>query len=116
MSKGRERDGRLLIALLLLVTGIAALTAQAWISMLYFHSAIAQNWSYYLDIFPSFALPPLPPGAYCMDDCNPRHPVAPGWIGGICLVVGVIVIAISWWNPRAVAMSPNNSFERTREG
>src|SRR5688572_19620365 len=80
MSEERVRDRRLLAALLLLVVAAAFLLVQAWISMLYVASAKAQNWSYYLELFPSFARP-VPSGAYCLDDCSPYHPLFPAAAG-----------------------------------
>src|SRR5690606_21996007 len=80
MSKKRARDPRLLVALLLLVVAAACLLIQAWMSALYLASIKAQNWSYYLELFPSFARP-TPPGAYCLDDCSPYYPRVPAWAG-----------------------------------
>jgi hypothetical protein len=100
MSKRAKRDGRLSIALLLLVAAATSLLVQAWISMFYFQSAIAQNWTHYLEIVPSFARPPLAPGEYCFGDCNPHHPVVPGWIGVISFFLGLSALAFSWLKPK----------------
>lgn len=97
----KNRDGRLLIALLLLVAAASALLIQAWISVIYLHSAVAQNWAYYLEIFPSFAPPPLPPGAHCLDDCSPHHSAFAGWVGAVSLLLGILVLGFCWWRPKA---------------
>ena len=99
MSKKRVRDRRLLAALLLLVVAGASLLIQAWISALYVASAKAQNWSYYLELFPSFARP-LPPGAYCMGDCSPYHPVLSGWVGIVSFLLALVVVLLAWWKSR----------------
>src|SRR5687767_4389260 len=96
MSKKRVRDRRLLAALLLLVVAAASLLVQAWISMLYVESAKAQNWSYYLELFPSFARS-VPPGAYCLDDCSPHHPLIPGCAGVVSFLSGLLILTFSWW-------------------
>jgi hypothetical protein len=100
MSEKRVRDRRLLAALLLLVVAAASLLVQAWISMLYVESAKAQNWSYYLELFPSFARP-VPPGAYCLDDCNPYHPLIPVWAGVVSFLSGLLILTLSWWKSKA---------------
>ena len=99
MSEKRVRDRRLLAALLLLVVAGASLLVQAWISALYLASVKAQNWSYYLELFPSFARP-VPPGAYCIDDCSPHHPVLPGWVGIVSFLLALVVVSLAWWKHR----------------
>lgn len=98
MHKKQIRDIRLLAALLLLAVAAAALLIQAWISALYIQSASAQNWTYYLELFPSFARPTVP-GAYCLDDCNPYHPLILGLVGAVSFFLGLSVVALSWWKP-----------------
>jgi hypothetical protein len=102
MPKNAKRDRRLLVALLLLAAAAASLLIQAWISMVYFKSGLAQNWTYYLELFPSYARPPLAPGVHCYDDCtSPYQPVVAGWIGVVSFFLGLSVLAFSWWKPRA---------------
>ena len=100
MSEKPVRDRRLLVALLLLVVAAAFLLVQVWISMLYVASVKAQNWSYYLELFPSFARP-VPPGAYCLDDCSPYHPLIPAAAGVVSFLSGLLIITVSWWKPKA---------------
>ena len=88
-----------MVAMLLLVVAAAFLLVQAWISMLYVASVKAQNWSYYLELFPSFARA-VPPGAYCIDDCSPYHPVLPGWVGMISFLLGLALVSLAWWKSR----------------
>ena len=98
MHKKWARDARLLVALLLLAVAATALLVQFWISALYVQSANAQNWAYYLELFPSYA-PPEAPGAYCLDDCNPYHPLIPGLVGAVSFLLGFFVLARSWLKP-----------------
>jgi hypothetical protein len=100
MSEKRVRDPRLLVALLLLVVAAVSLLIQAWISALYVASAKAQNWAYYLELFPSFARPTAP-GTYCLDDCSPYHPLLPGGAGVVTFLAGVVVLVFSWWKPKS---------------
>lgn len=97
VKKVDKRDRRLSIALLLLVICAGSLLIQAWILLLYFRSAIHQDWTHFLKIFPSFALPPQEPGVYCFDDCFPDLPFVAGWIGIVSFFLGLSILAYSWW-------------------
>ena len=100
MHMKRVRDVRLFVALLLLALAAAALLVQIWISALYVQSANAQNWTYYLELFPSFTQPKAP-GTYCLDDCNPYHPLIPGLVGAVSFLLGFSVLAMSWLMPKS---------------
>jgi hypothetical protein len=95
-----KRDGRLLLALLLFVISASSLLVQAGILLLYFRSAVEENWTYFLEIFPSYALPPPGPGKGCYDDCYPDLPFIAGWIGIVAFLLAMSTLAYSWWRPR----------------
>jgi hypothetical protein len=96
-----KRDGRLSLALLLFVISAGLVGVQAWVLLFYFRSAVHQDWTYFLEMFPSFALPPLDPGATCFDDCFPDLPFVAGWIGIVSFFLGLFVLAYSWWMPKS---------------
>lgn len=78
---------------------IGSVLIQMAISALYLSSVIDGKWTYFLEVFPSFAPPPLSPGVHCFDDCFPRHPVLAGWIGLFLFLLAWSVLAYSWWKP-----------------
>ena len=100
-----KRDRRLSLALLLFVISAGALLIQTWIATLYFGAAVNQNWEVFLDVFPSVAPPPTEPGVHCFDKCQPDLPFVAGWIGIVSFVLGLIVLAYSWWTPKPHASS-----------
>jgi hypothetical protein len=95
-----KRDGRLLLTFLLFVASAGSLLVQGWILFIYVHSALNQNWTYFLEVFPS-AMRPIPAGAYCIDDCSPDLPLVAAWIGIVSFIVGLFVLAYSWWKPKS---------------
>jgi hypothetical protein len=108
LKKLGKRDSRLLLALLLFAISAGAMLVQAGIFLLYFRSAAERNWAKFLEIFPSYALPPLPPGVGCFDDCYPDLPFVAGTIGLVCFFFGMAVLAYSWWMPKW-GLRPNHS-------
>jgi hypothetical protein len=96
-----KRDGRLLLAFLLFVVFAGLMIVQAWILLLYFRSIVHQDWTYFLKVFPSSALPPLDIGAACFDDCFPDLPFVPGWIGIVSFLLGLLVLIYIWWIPKS---------------
>jgi hypothetical protein len=95
-----KRDGRLSLALLLFVIFAGSLLVQAWILLLYFRSAVEDNWTDFLEIFPSYAFPPPGPGRGCYDNCYPDLPFIAGWIGIAGFLLAMCILAYSWWRPK----------------
>jgi hypothetical protein len=52
-KQAAKRDGRLALALMMLLASAAVLLVQVWIVSLYLYSALNENWSYFLEMFPS---------------------------------------------------------------
>lgn len=95
-----RRDTRLAFALLLFVISAAALLIQTWIATIYLGAAINENWSLFLEMFPSAAPQPTDSGAYCFGKCHPSIPLITGWVGVASFTLGLVVLAYSWWVPK----------------
>ena len=96
----KKRDGRLLLAMLLFVIFVGSMLVQTWILLLYFRSAVERNWAYFLEFFPAYDFQPRGPGVDCYDACYPDLPFVAGGIGIICFLLGLSILAYSWWKPR----------------
>jgi hypothetical protein len=94
------RDQRLLFTFLLFVASAASFLVQGWILLLFVSSALAQNWTHFVEVFPSTALPPLEPDQYCFGDCTPDLPFVAGWIGIVSFMLGLSTLAYCWWMPK----------------
>ena len=94
-----KRDTRLSVALLLFLLCVVAGIAQTWILLLYFRSMVNKDWTYFLEKFPSYALP-LDADAICLGDCFPDLPFVIGWIGIVSFFLGIVLVAYSWWKPK----------------
>ena len=103
-----KRDGRLSLALLLFVASAGALLYQAWIVFIWFFSALNQDWSYAEKLFPS-TVQPIPPGTHCLDDCTPDLPFVAGPIGIVTFLLGLSILAYSWWVPKPRENAPEGS-------
>ena len=95
-----QRDVRLALALLLFLISAGALLIQTWIATIYLGAAIDENWSLFLELFPSAAPPPTSSEAYCFGKCHPSIPLISGWVGVASFILGVVVLAYSWWVPK----------------
>lgn len=96
-----RRDRRLLIALVFLVISAALLFYQAIIVRLYISAAVMGDWSYFSK---TFSVPlPAKPNQICFDYCASKLPFFWGWIGIASFLLGVVVLAYSWWKPRTRA-------------
>ncbi|MEY2855424.1 MAG: hypothetical protein RL030_2556 [Pseudomonadota bacterium] len=104
MKERTKRNRRLLLALLLFAATAVSTLVQVWVTNFYLYSANAQDWTLFLEWFPSYALPPIPPGHGCFDDCSPDLPFVAGWIAVAAFVMGFIILARIWWvsKPRAL--------------
>lgn len=93
-----RRDRRLLIALVLLVLSVASLSYQAIIVRLYITAAVMGDWRYFAK---TFSVPlPAKPNQICFDYCASELPFFWGWIGIASFLLGLVVLAYSWWKPR----------------
>jgi hypothetical protein len=99
--RAARRDGRLLIALVLFVGTAGAALVQIGVLSLWFQSALHDDWTYFLEWFPSYAMPALEPGQYCLGDCSPDLPFFAAWIAIGFFGLGMAVLAYSWWRPRS---------------
>jgi hypothetical protein len=97
-----KRDPKLLFSILMLLIFTVAGAFQSWIVIVYYYSALNQNWSYFSELFPSAVHQPAP-GALCMGDCSPNLPFVAGWIGIASFVTALIVLTYSWWRSKSPA-------------
>lgn len=100
-KKVKWRDGRLSLALLLFVIFAGSMLVQAWILLIYFHSAVESNWAHFLELFPSYDFQPRGPGVDCYDSCYPDLPFVAGGIGLVCFFLGLSVLTYSWWTSKS---------------
>jgi hypothetical protein len=94
-----KRDRRLLVSLLLLIAALVAIYIQAFVTTIYHHAAASNDWALLLKYFPSAALPPVPPGAVCFDNCSPDLPFIAGWVAIGCFALGLLSLTYCWWKP-----------------
>lgn len=95
-----RRDTRLLAALLLFMISIIFGTIQAWILKLYIDAAGTGYWAYFSEMF-SVKPPPSGPDVFCFDYCVAELPFFTGWIGIVSFLLGVVLVAYSWWSPKS---------------
>lgn len=96
----KKRDIRLLIAILLFVISMIAGLFQAWVLKLYIDAAVTGHWEYFSNTF-SVQAPASGPDVFCFDYCVADLPFLAGWIGIVTFLLGVTVLAYSWWTPRS---------------
>jgi hypothetical protein len=97
MKGNSKRDRRLLVSLLLFAASAVSTLAQVWVTNFYIYSALAQDWTWFLEWFPSHELPTVPPGHVCLDDCYPDLPLVAGWIAIAAFSLGTIILMYCWW-------------------
>jgi hypothetical protein len=95
-----KRDRKLLAALVLFLISGVSVFVQVWISNLYYFSLINRDWTFFLQFFPSYALPPPEPGTACLDWCYPDKPVFAAWTALGSFVLGVSVLAYAWFRSK----------------
>ena len=94
-----RRDRRLLISIALLMLSTLSLSYQALILKLYVDAAVLGRWEHFSKTFS--VPPPVGPNQACFDYCASKLPFFWGWIGIVCFLLGVAVLAYSWWKPRS---------------
>ena len=99
-KNGKIRDSRLIVALILLLISLLCALIQAWILNLYIDAAVSGNWAYFSETF-SVEAPASGPNDFCFDHCVADLPFVAGWIGIVSFLLGVAVLAYSWWTPRS---------------
>jgi len=98
-SKPAKRDAVLLLALLLFIASALLLLGQGWILFIYIHSALEQNWTYFLELYPSSSQQ-LPAGTLCFDDCSPKLPFVAGYAGFALYFLGLASLGYRWWTSK----------------
>ena len=95
-----RRDRRLAIALLLFAFAAMAATLQSVIAANWMNATVIGHWEWFVDTWGG-ELPARGPKVFCFDWCAPELPFWAGWLAIGCFASGFVLIAWTWWRPKA---------------